>query len=133
MKIVIPVSAGELVDKITILEIKALNIKDAKKVIAVKKEKQLLNLALSSVIVQKRIKPNKLKPLKEKLYSVNLRLWNIENTIRKLEAEKDFGERFIETARKVYLTNDKRTILKTEINSLFGPGLDEVKEYPKYK
>ena len=133
MKIVIPVSAGELVDKITILEIKSLHIKDTGKVNAVKKEKQLLNLALSSVIAQKKIKQNKFRPLKEKLYSVNLKLWNIENTIRKLEAEKDFGDKFTVTARKVYLTNDKRSVIKKEINQLFGPGLDEIKEYPEYK
>jgi hypothetical protein len=71
--------------------------------------------------------------LKLKLHGINLKLWNIENVIRSLEAGEDFGKKFVDYARRVYITNDKRSEVKNEINRLFGSTITEIKEYSKYK
>lgn len=128
MKYKIPISAGEIIDRITILEIKVSRVKDPKKIILLKKELNEL-----SPIQNKILSGNKgLKKLKIQLYGVNNKLWNIENSIRKLEAKKDFGERFIELARSVYINNDKRGNLKNKINLLAGSIVSEIKEYTSY-
>lgn len=135
MNVVVLVSPGELIDKITILEIKLVKIKNKQKLLAVKNELKLLkaNLStlMSSVEHKKLLSP--LKKLKSTLHGINLKLWNIENVIRGLEAKKDFKSRFVDYARRVYITNDKRSEVKSEINKLFGSTITEVKEYSKYK
>ncbi|MBE2216757.1 MAG: hypothetical protein IAE90_01045 [Ignavibacteria bacterium] len=133
MDIEVPISPGELIDKMTILEIKLVKIKDSRKLVTVKNELKILSAAFVSLM--KRHKPEKAEvlELKKKLFIVNRKLWNIENVIRSLEAKKDFGTRFVEHARKVYITNDKRSAIKLRINALLGSGISEVKEYSRYR
>lgn len=133
MNVTIHVPPGELVDKITILEIKSRRVKDRTKLTLVKKELKLLKGSLALLIKEHKGKAAKLDLLKKELYKINLTLWNIEDVIRRLEAKKDFGQQFIKTARSVYITNDKRSVLKNKISSLFGSTLKEVKHYIKYK
>ena len=133
MKVQIPVSVGELVDKITILEIKKNKIKEKKKLKSVIMELNLLQKELSKITGKRRALKNEFIKLSAKLAGINLRLWNIENRIRKMEAEKKFGKEFIEKARSVYIYNDKRSEIKNKINKLFGSKITEVKEYTKYK
>ena len=128
MKINIPASIGELFDKITILEIKKLKIKDKSKLIFINKE---LNL-LKKVVTSKKINTRSIKPLIKKLKDVNLKLWNVEDKLRKFEKNKQFKKDFINYARKVYYTNDKRAILKNEINLKTNSIISEVKSYEKY-
>ncbi len=128
MKINIPASIGELFDKITILEIKKSKIKDDNKLIFINKE---LNL-LKKVVRSKKINTRKLGPLIKKLKNVNLKLWNVEDKLRKFEKNKQFKKDFINYARKVYYTNDKRSILKNEINLKTNSIISEVKSYEKY-
>ncbi|HMQ80130.1 MAG TPA: hypothetical protein PKE39_13765 [Ignavibacteria bacterium] len=132
MNAMIPVSPGELLDKITILEIKKKNIKTASKLKLIKTElshlRKILNEMLSS---SKRIKPAVLTE-KKKLLAVNKKLWDIENRIRAMEAKQNFDKGFIELARLVYITNDKRSEIKNRINILFGSAIKEVKQYSKY-
>lgn len=132
MNAMIPVSPGELLDKITILEIKKKNIEAASKLKLIKTElshlKKILNEMLSS---SKRIKPAVLTE-KKKLLAVNKKLWDIENRIRAKEAKQKFDKGFIELARLVYITNDKRSEIKNRINILFGSAIKEVKQYSKY-
>ena len=128
MKINIPASIGELFDKITILEIKKSKIKDDNKLIFINKE---LNL-LKKVVRSKKINTRSLGPLIKKLKNVNLKLWNVEDKLRKFEKNKQFKKDFINYARKVYYTNDKRAILKNEINLKTNSIISEVKSYEKY-
>jgi len=128
MKINIPASIGELFDKITILEIKKSKIKDDNKLIFINKE---LNL-LKKVVKSKKINTRSLSPLIKKLKNVNLKLWNVEDKLRKFEKNKQFKKDFINYARKVYYTNDKRAILKNEINLKTNSIISEVKSYEKY-
>ena len=128
MKINIPASIGELFDKITILEIKKLKIKDKNKLIFINKE---LNL-LKKVVKSKKINTRSLSPLIKKLKNINLKLWNVEDKLRKFEKNKQFKKDFINYARKVYYTNDKRAILKNEINLKTNSIISEVKSYEKY-
>ena len=124
-KILAEISAGELFDKITILEIKKARISDKQKLIDV--EKELLSLYKT---VQKFI-PDQSKVLKlvEKLKEINLKLWDIENGKRAAEKNKDFGDKFIELARSVYKSNDERARLKLEINTTLGSNIKEVKSH----
>lgn len=133
MIVMIPVPPGELADKITILEIKSRKVKDKTKLAAVKNELKLLKSSLEKLLKEYPKAKSKFVVLKKKLYGINLKLWNIEDVIRKLEAKKDFGAGFIQTARAVYITNDLRSETKNKINSLFGSKLYEVKHYVKYK
>ena len=126
MKIKITVSAGEIIDKITILELKASRIKDAYKVYAAIKELKELSPAIYKILSADR---KKIIRLKQKLYNVNSRLWNIENSIREHEGKNDFGMNFIKLARSVYVQNDKRAALKNMINNLTCSHITEVKEY----
>ena len=128
MKINIPASIGELFDKITILEIKKSKIKDNNKLIFINKE---LNL-LKKVVKSKKINTRSLSSLIKKLKNVNLKLWNVEDKLRKFEKNKQFKKDFINYARKVYYTNDKRAILKNEINLKTNSIISEVKSYEKY-
>ena len=128
MKINIPASIGELFDKITILEIKKSKIKDDNKLIFINKELVLLK----KVVKSKKINTRSLSPLIKKLKNVNLKLWNVEDKLRKFEKNKQFKKDFINYARKVYYTNDKRAILKNEINLKTNSIISEVKSYEKY-
>ena len=128
MKINIPASIGELFDKITILEIKKSKIKDDNKLIFINKELDLLK----KVVRSKKINTRSLGPLIKKLKNVNLKLWNVEDKLRKFEKNKQFKIDFINYARKVYYTNDKRSILKNEINLKTNSIISEVKSYEKY-
>jgi len=128
MKLKVPVSAGEIIDKATILEIKTNRIKDPVKVMGAIKELKELTPA-----VKKILSANKnLVVLKRSLFNVNCKLWDIENSIRKLEYKKDFSIKFVKLARSVYINNDKRAKLKNDINKLSGSKISEVKEYTKY-
>ena len=128
MKINIPASIGELFDKITILEIKKSKIKDDNKLIFINKELDLLK----KVVRSKKINTRSLGPLIKQLKNVNLKLWNVEDKLRKFEKNKQFKKDFISYARKVYYTNDKRAILKNEINLKTNSIISEVKSYEKY-
>ncbi|MEA1887390.1 MAG: DUF6165 family protein [Bacteroidota bacterium] len=121
----IEVSNGEIIDKLTIIEIKLGRIRDKVKLENLRKELEVLEKAAEKIISRK-------DPLYSELYSINLRLWYIEDRIRKFEKEKNFGEEFIETARAVYLTNDRRAELKRIINEQTGSNLKEEKSYEDY-
>jgi hypothetical protein len=132
-EIKIPVSPGELLDKISILELKASKVKNPDKLILILKElKHLLDI---HKLILKNYRGNKieLNKLRVKLLGVNKKLWRIEDSIRKHENEKQFDGAFIELSRSVYLTNDKRSAIKNKINSLFGSEMNEIKQYTKYK
>lgn len=133
MDIEVPISPGELIDKMTILEIKMIKIKDEEKLKPVKNELQILSAAFVSLMKRHEEMKDEVLELKKRLFMVNQKLWNTENVIRALEAKKDFGTRFVEFARRVYITNDKRSALKLKINGLLGSGISEVKEYARYK
>ena len=122
-----PVSLGELVDKISILHIKNINIKDDKKLKLIREELELLNLTLN-----KHIKKNDIQNYLDSLIEINSKLWVIEDDIRDCERNKKFDQTFIDIARSVYFTNDKRSEVKLEINKKFGSKIIEVKSYEKY-
>jgi hypothetical protein len=121
----IEVSNGEIIDKLTIIEIKLERIKDADKIANLKKEYGILNEASRNIIP-------KSDELYKALYEINCDLWDIEDTIRDLERKKDFGTEFIATARSVYFKNDKRSEIKKQINLKTGSNLLEEKSYEKY-
>ncbi len=132
MNAVILIAPGELIDKITILEIKKNKIKEKERAAVIRKELTLLNITLSEMLkIKKKLKTSAEKE-KKKLYSINLKLWNIENKIRVKEAKKLFDKEFINLARAVYITNDKRSMVKNSINKLFGSSIHEVKQYSGY-
>lgn len=122
----IDVSIGELVDKVTILTIKLLKIQNEKKRAHVQKEYDLLKPRMEKTGVSEK------SEFFKRLFSINLKLWEIENAIRQKEAEKTFDEDFIQLARSVYLNNDQRAAIKLEINKAFGSDLIEEKEYSRY-
>ena len=124
-KILAEISAGELIDKITILEIKKIKISDENKLKDVEKELISLNETFKKFIPD----PYQIKPLIDKLKSINLKLWDIENGKREAEKTKDFGEKFIDLARSVYKSNDERAKIKLEINNLLGSNIKEVKSH----
>ena len=126
MEIKIPVSVGELVDKITILEIKTKNVNEAGKSKNIENELSKLNLIYSD------LRNEKLDSHYEELKTINEKLWNIEDEIRILEKNKNFGTEFIELARSVYITNDKRFDVKSKINSLYDSNIVEEKLYEEY-
>ncbi len=121
----IEVSNGEIIDKLTIIQIKIERIRDEAKLKNLKKEYEILSKASSSIISME-------DPLYKSLYKVNCELWEIEDRIRELEMKKDFGKDFIETARAVYIKNDLRSVIKREINMKTSSGLTEEKSYGKY-
>jgi len=126
--IAIEISPGELIDKITILEIKFERIADAAKLANVRYELGLLSAARAGLLVDSA----ELDRLERELKSVNEKLWEIEDDIRACEAAGDFGPNFVTLARAVYRTNDRRAALKREIGALFGSKLVEEKSYREY-
>jgi len=124
-KILTEISAGELLDKISILEIKLDNIKNVKKLLEVKKEYKSLNETKKSNI---KITQD-LQKLINKLKKINMELWVIEDKKRMCEKNKDFGSVFVKLARNVYINNDKRAGIKSDINKLLGSNIREVKSY----
>ena len=126
----VEVSNGELLDKLTILELKMSNISDDKKLINVKKEFNELS-PLAKLLFEK-FKDGLLTKYKE-LALINSELWKIEDDIRDCEKNKNFGEKFVELARAVYFTNDKRSDVKKQINILTGSGFIEEKSYEDYE
>ena len=131
MNITSPISLGELVDKITILEIKKERIQDENKLKNVIVELNALRKVLSKCLSNKEY--DKLLKLLEELKQINLKLWIIEDEIRDWERKKEFGSEFIQLARSVYFTNDERANIKKNINILFGSTLVEEKSYNDYK
>jgi hypothetical protein len=121
----IEVSNGEIIDKLTIIQIKLERIKNETKLVNLRKEFDILTEAAASIISTD-------DPLYKALYDVNCELWDIEDRIRDLERKKDFSEEFISTARSVYFRNDHRSELKREINLRTSSGLIEEKSYEKY-
>tara|TARA_X000000368_G_scaffold305935_1_gene244155 strand:- start:79 stop:471 length:393 start_codon:yes stop_codon:yes gene_type:complete len=126
-KILTEISIGELLDKISILEIKNKNINDKLKLNHIKKEYKIL-LQIKNRIKLKKIINTYYKQLKR----INVTLWNIENEIRKHEELKKFNKKFISLARKVYFTNDKRSQIKLKINKVMNSNIIEMKSYSKY-
>jgi len=124
-KMKIEVSNGEVVDKLTILQIKLERVKDEAKLRNLRKEYDELVRMTSSIMSTS-------DPLYKALYDINCELWDIEDRIRDLERRKDFSEEFIATARSVYIKNDKRADIKREINIRTSSGLMEEKSYEKY-
>lgn len=127
MKIKIPVSAGELVDKITILKIKKKNVIDQSKKVNIDRELDFLTDIYNEINNEK-----KLDSFLNKLLEVNQKLWEIEDEIRVLERKKQFDEDFILLARSVYIENDKRFEIKNEINNFLGSAIKEEKLYEDY-
>ena len=124
-KILAEISAGELFDKISILEIKLNNIKDDEKLVEINKEyKSLVETRKSNIEISE-----DLQKLIDQLSEINLKLWNIEEEKRACEKKGDFGKNFIQLSRNVYLNNDKRAKMKLDINKLLGSNIKEVKSY----
>ena len=124
----VPVSAGELLDKITILQIKAERIGDPAKQANVEKELALL----SRIQTDHLSTASDYRPLMQELFSINAALWDIEDAKRACERRKDFGEQFIKLARSVYVENDRRAAVKRSINELLGSEIVEEKSYKAY-
>ena len=129
MKILAEISVGELFDKITILNIKTQKIHDSEKLLNIEKELNFLNHQTSNIKVKDQELLNRNI---EKLQLINEELWDIENYKRECEANKDFGEKFIQLSRDVHFKNDIRAQLKKEINLLTDSTVVEEKEYSKY-
>ena len=129
MKILAEISVGEIFDKITILNIKTKKIQDSEKLMNIKNELNFLNNQASNINVKDQESLNKNI---NKLQSINEELWDIENYKRECEANKDFGEKFIELSRDVHFKNDIRAQIKKEINLLTDSIIVEEKEYSKY-
>ena len=124
-KILAEISAGELLDKITILEIKKDKISNIDKLKEVNKELISLNITLKKFIPD----IDSVESLKKDLKNINLKLWDIEDGKRSAEKNKDFGETFINLARNVYKFNDERARIKLKINNTLGSNIKEVKSY----
>lgn len=123
-----PVSVGELIDKLSILQVKKTKITNEEKLNYINKEFELL-YNLSSVYLNNK----QLETLYYILVKTNSKLWDIEDKLRVLESEKNFNDEFIELARKVYFTNDERFSLKNQINKITDSEIREIKEYIKYE
>ena len=129
MKILAEISVGELFDKITILNIKTQKINESEKLINIKNELKFLKNQVSNIKVKDQ---NSLSQNINKLQSINEELWNIENYKRECEANKDFGEKFIQLSRDIHFKNDIRAQIKRKINLLTDSVIVEEKEYSKY-
>ena len=123
----IPVSIGEMIDKLSILQVKKNKVKDKTKLEFIDKEFELLYNFSSEYLNN-----SKTELIYHQLVSVNTNLWEIEDELRVMEKEKNFGDEFVSSARKVYFTNDERFRLKNEINLITESEIREVKEYVKY-
>jgi len=127
-KIIVEVSTGELLDKISILEIKQEKIKDPEKLKFINNEHSILKDQL-----EKKVKSDdKLNNLYQSLKEINAKLWLIEDDKRQCEKDKDFGEKFIRLSRDVHFLNDDRAKIKLEINHHTGSPIKEIKEYTSY-
>ena len=124
-KILAEISAGELIDKITILEIKKERIKNKEKLIEVEKEFKSLILTKEKFIPN----INEISEYKTKLKDINNKLWDVENGKRAAEKKQDFGEEFISLSRNVYKLNDERAKIKLAINNALGSNIKEVKSH----
>jgi len=122
-----PISLGELVDKISILMVKQKNIKNNDKLEQVNKELNYLQETLDNYISK-----DEIDVFLNSLIDINSKLWIIEDDIRDCERKKQFDQKFIDLARSVYFTNDKRAKIKLDINNKFGSELVEVKSYEEY-
>ena len=127
-KILVEVSVGELLDKISILEIKKEKIKDTEKLKFINKEYSILKDQLKKNVES----DEKLNQMYQSLKDLNFKLWEIEDDKRKCEKNKDFGERFIQLSRDVHFLNDNRAKIKLEINNYSGSEIKEIKEYTNY-
>ena len=127
-KILVEVSVGELLDKISILEIKKSKIKDLEKLEFINNEHGILNDQLDQNVKS----DDKLNNLFQSLKEINAKLWVIEDDKRVCERNKDFGENFIKLSRDVHFLNDDRAKIKLEMNILSGSKIKEIKEYVKY-
>ena len=127
-KIIVEVSIGELLDKISILEIKQDKIKDSEKLSFINNEHSILKSQF-----EKNVKSDdKLKKLFKDLKDINAKLWVIEDDKRDCEKNKDFGEKFIKLSRDVHFLNDDRAKIKLEMNNHTGSAIKEIKEYTSY-
>ncbi|TVP52322.1 MAG: hypothetical protein EA349_16010 [Halomonadaceae bacterium] len=124
----VPVSFGEVLDKITILEIKAERISDPEKLVNIRRELEALTQVWDQTVTDAQTVAKERLQLK----AINEELWQIEDDIREQEAAQDFGPRFIELARAVYVTNDKRGAVKKQINLALGSQFVEEKSYRDY-
>ncbi len=126
-KILIEISFGELLDKLSILEIKREKITRNESLKLIEKEYKILEK-----IYKETLGIEKFEKFYKELKKINLKLWDIENEKRGCEKEKNFGEKFIKLSRDVHFMNDKRAIVKLNINKISGSNIGEVKEYTKY-
>jgi|TARA_B100001964_G_scaffold244328_1_gene325375 hypothetical protein len=127
-KILSEISTGELLDKISILEIKLEKVRDKIKLKEINKEYKILREVQNSSIKETK----KFQILFKKIKEVNQNLWNIEDKLRICEKNKDFGQNFIKLARGVYMNNDKRSKIKSKINEVSGSNIKEIKQYVDY-
>ena len=127
-KIIVEVSIGELLDKISILEIKQEKIKDLEKLKFINNEHSILKDQLGKNVKS----DDKLNNLYQSLKEINAKLWIIEDDKRQCEKDKDFGEKFIKLSRDVHFLNDDRAKIKLEINNHTGSSIKEIKEYTSY-
>ena len=127
-KMLSEISSGELLDKISILEIKLDKIKDKNSLEEINKEYKILKEVKNSNIKS----TDKIDLLSKEIKKVNINLWEIEDKIRIYEKKKDFGQEFVDLARRVYFNNDKRAKIKSEINEILGSNIKEIKKYAKY-
>ena len=128
MLINVPVSVGELFDKISILDIKTKKIKNKNDLKLVKYELSKLR----KIVKDKKLLSTNIKRKYNSLKLINQKLWNIENQKRKCEKLNKFDKNFVSLARKVYIFNDKRAVIKREINKLLGSEIEEIKSYKSY-
>ncbi|MFW2437380.1 MAG: DUF6165 family protein [Parvibaculales bacterium] len=128
-QILVEIGSGELIDKITILQIKSERMSDAAKLANVRLELSELSAARDASLPAS----DELEALSAQLKGINEALWVIEDDIRACEAEKDFGEKFIALARAVYVTNDQRAAVKKQINLLTGAKIIEEKSYTEFE
>ena len=127
-KIIVEVSIGELLDKISILEIKQEKIKDPEKLRFISNEHSILKKQLDDNVKS----DDKIKDLFQSLKDINAKLWVIEDDKRQCEKDKDFGEKFIKLSRDVHFLNDERAKIKLDINNHTGSSIKEIKEYTSY-
>ena len=127
-KIIVEVSVGELLDKISILEIKQVKIKDPDKLKFISNEHSILKNQLDKNVKS----DNELNDLFQSLKEINAKLWVIEDDKRQCEKDKDFGEKFIKLSRDIHFLNDDRANIKLEINNHTGSIIKEIKEYTSY-
>lgn len=128
MNLKIPISIGELLDKISILEIKCIKITDENKLVNIKKELSVLKQEYEKI----KINDSVINTLYKELFDINLMLWEVEDSIRVLEKNQKFENTFIELARTVYKTNDRRFEVKNKINNILNSEFKEEKSYEKY-